>query len=349
MYKSVSLCIRTLRYMAALATAILTLAAIATGCASAPLFESESDAMSEQKSGPASKSVPIPVSGTESIAAGDVQLKSGSLTLNGNLQVAEEAQPGQIILMVHGTLAHNGMEIMQAFQERFSDLGLSSLAITLSLGIDDRRGMFGCDQPHKHRHTDSLGEIDAWFGWLTDQGYSRISLLGHSRGGNQVALYARAQLAHSPDALILIAPMTFSSASLDFDYLRNHGQSLSELVAEARSEAALPARDSLMRVPAFLHCADTQVSPESFLSYYAPEYEADTPTVLQNLELPVLVIAGTEDAISPELKDRVPQSRNIHLIEIDGADHFFRDLYADDGAEAIASFLSKLSDAQTTQ
>lgn len=286
-------------------------------------------------------------------AGGSAQSDSISLdykdhSLRGVLSATDEGSKDQIILMIHGTLAHSNMEIMQAFQALLAELGYNSLAVTLSLGVNDREGMFDCGQPHTHRHTDALREIEAWLKWLADQGYSRISLLGHSRGGNQAALYARAEPTHKPDALILIAPMVFNPERLASDYQRSHGQSLPELIDKARSEVDQAEGTSLMRVPAFLHCANSLVSPASLLSYYAPDYDADTPAVLRDLDLPVIVILGTEDPISRDLEGRLPGHSNISTFKIDGADHFFRDLYADDGAEAIARFLSGLSNSQAT-
>ena len=268
--------------------------------------------------------------------ATEVALDHQGLVLLGKLQIANESRPDTIILMVHGTLAHSGMEIMHAFQERLSDLGLNSLAITLSLDVDKRSGMFDCSASHRHRHEDALGEIGAWQRWLKGRGFSRVTLLGHSRGGNQAALYVQSARSQRPDALVLIAPM-----SVDPDDPEN--EPLGKLITEARARDQQPCNKDLMRIPAFLHCGESLVSPATFLSYYAPDYEADTPTILQGINLPVLLILGTEDPVSRLLAGRVPDRPGIEVFEIDGADHFFRDLYADEGAEAIADFLSVLS------
>ncbi len=169
----------------------------------------------------------------------------------------------------------------------------------------------------------------------------RVSLLGHSRGGNQAALFAQAARTRVLESLILIAPMTFDSEHLAASYADSHSESLSELIAEARGKDLTTDPDALMRVPGFLHCSDSQVSPQSFLSYYLPEYEADTPTILEQLKMPVLVITGTQDSVTPGLLERVPERDGVEMVSIDGADHFFRDLYADEGVEAIAEFMDK--------
>ncbi len=274
-----------------------------------------------------------------------VIIRHQGLDLLGALRISEEAEPDRIILMVHGTLAHSGMEIMETFQALLSDLGHSSLAITLSLGVDKRTGMFGCDQPQLHRHGDAIGEIDAWFQWLAERGFARISLLGHSRGGNQAALFAAAPTTRRPEALILIAPMTYSADDQAAAYESRHAASVTDLIEQARRHALAPRGKGTMRVPGFLHCGESDVSPAAFLSYYAPEYEPDTPRVLQDIDSPVFVVIGTEDSVSPQLAGRIPECPNIEVFEVEGADHFFRDLHADDASEAIVEFLSGLRGA----
>ena len=59
--------------------------------------------------------------------------------LDGELELApgKKIQDG-VLIMVHGTLAHNRMEIMRALQETLGDRNISTLAISLSLGLPDR-------------------------------------------------------------------------------------------------------------------------------------------------------------------------------------------------------------------
>lgn len=103
--------------------------------------------------------------------ADEVSLDHAGLKLNASwMPAGEDWQTGPVLLMTHGTLAHGGMEIMATLQELFADAGMSSLSITLGLGLSDRHGMYDCATLHTHRHTDALDEIGLWLQWLKEQG-----------------------------------------------------------------------------------------------------------------------------------------------------------------------------------
>ncbi len=153
------------------------------------------------------------------------------------------------MLMTHGTLAHGGMEIMQSLQAALKDRGVSSLSITLSLGLSDRRGMYECATPHTHRHVDAVDEIGAWLGWLQSQGVAKVALLGHSRGGNQTARFAAAHPAAPVTAVILVAPQTASADYAAQEYEKRYGKPLAapleraqRLVAEGKGAAMIESR-----------------------------------------------------------------------------------------------------------
>ena len=123
-----------------------------------------------------------------------VKLSQDGQTLNANLEKADGNWPkGPVVLMTHGTLAHGRMEIISGLQEMLKDRGISSLAVNLSLGINDRESaMYKCETPHSHKHTDAVEEIGTWLSWLKAQGVENLALLGHSRGGNQTARFCDA-------------------------------------------------------------------------------------------------------------------------------------------------------------
>ena len=58
------------------------------------------------------------------------------------------------------------MEPIANLQDVLTERGFNTLAITLSLGISDRKGIYDCAQPHRHLHTDALDEISAWLQWV---------------------------------------------------------------------------------------------------------------------------------------------------------------------------------------
>src|SRR3546814_19701804 len=68
-------------------------------------------------------------------AADPVRLVVDGRGLDGELHLASgRTIRDGVMVLVHGTLAHNRMEIMQMLQETIGERGLSTLAVTLSMG-----------------------------------------------------------------------------------------------------------------------------------------------------------------------------------------------------------------------
>jgi len=267
-----------------------------------------------------------------------VAIESGGLTLSGELRLAPGTRLADgVVLMVHGTMAHHGMEIMTSLQALLAERGRSSLAITLSLGRDDRRGFEDCQGVQTHRQTDAIAEIDAWRSWLSAQGAGPTVLLGHSRGGNQVARAAARSDAQGLAAVMLLAPMTWSDERVARAYAERAGRPLEGVLAQA---AALAPDETLRGVP-FLSCPDAEVRADSFLSYYRDDGRNDTPSLLGEIAAPTLVIAAENDAVVVDLPDRVAPrlDDDTQLVVIAGADHMFLEFFAEDAADAIADFL----------
>jgi pimeloyl-ACP methyl ester carboxylesterase len=276
--------------------------------------------------------------------AGEIKLPFQGMTLNANLEKAGESWPaGPVVLMTHGTLAHRGMEIMAGLQSMFADRDISSLAINLSLGLDDRAaGMYDCATPHSHRHTDAVAEIGAWLEWLKTQGAEKVTLLGHSRGGNQTARFAAATADPAVVAVFLIAPQTWSADYAAADYEKRYGKPLAPVLAKARGLVDAGKGDTLMESVDFIYCEQTSATATAFVSYYAADADMDTPAVIPAIKAPVLVVAGTEDTAVkglPEKMEPVADGERVRLLVMDGADHFFRDLYSEDIADAVAELL----------
>ncbi len=273
-----------------------------------------------------------------------VQIESAGVTLNG--WWTEVDDPRATVLMVHGTLAHANMEIMTTLAEVFAEHAIESLRVSLSLGIDDRHGMLDCGSTQRHRHEDAVDEIAAWFRWLEQRGRSSVLLLGHSRATNQVTRYAARKDLQAPAALILVAP-GIRDADTAARYGASSGQALAPLLDRATELVESGQGDEVLGRVAFLHCDAAEVTAASFLSYYADDPAFDTLGLAASAGIPVIVFAGSEDPLSRGVDAAIveyQQNAPVDFVMIDGADHFFRDLYAYDLVEAVQAWIDAMED-----
>lgn len=273
------------------------------------------------------------------VQADPVTLEYEGRELQGRYEPPPPGEP--VVLMVHGTLAHADMEIMTAFREVLAEEGWGALAVSLSYGETARSGMYPCESLHGHLASEAGAEIAAWLAWLKRRGAERIVLLGHSRGALQVAEYAAGRPLPGVAAIILVAPPLAEPASMAAGYEARYGVALDGVLAKAREAVAAGQPDAPLEVPGFLHCPDARVTAESFLSYYGPEAPGNLTALIARSPVPVLVIAGSEDAVSPGLPAAIRPSETplVRVVEVAGADHFFRDLYAYDVVESIQGFV----------
>lgn len=281
----------------------------------------------------AALAVALPAAGAE------VSIDHRGLKLNGFSELAAgKSWRDGAVLLVHGTLVHGQMDTIKSLQRAFKEQGRSSLAITLSLGIPDRRGNFDCARPHTHRHADAIAEIATWVKWLRGQGADNITIMGHSRGGNQVARYALDAPDPAAKRIVLLAPATWNGTRVAGEYERRFKTSLARVLNAARDLADKGKGKEMLTKVGFLYCPDATVAAATFLSYYTDDKRMDTPSILGGISVPVLVIGGTTDTIIPDLAERMMgrATGSVKFRTVEGADHFFLDLFADDVAEIVA-------------
>lgn len=275
------------------------------------------------------------------LEAKEVTLPYQGLVLNANLELAAGKKIADgAILITHGSLAHRGMESLVNFQNLFKEKGYNTLAINLSLGLNNRHGMYDCRIPHRHRYTDAVAEIHAWLEWLKKQGVSRVVVLGHSRGAAQTALYAAERKHALTKAVVLLAPATLDNAS-PTDYEERFQQPLALLLEKAQDLIRAGKGDTLLEGIGLMTCADTSATAASLVSYYTGPH-LDTMALLSKIDRPVLVVVAGGDEIVVDLERKVAprvDGKRIQMKVIENADHFFRDLYADEAVDAIDLFL----------
>lgn len=278
--------------------------------------------------------------------AAEVKIENQGLDVLGSLEVApgKSLKSNGVVLLVHDTLAHHRMEIMSALQELLRERGLNSLAITLGLGLNERRGLYDCSLEQDHRNEDAAIEITSWVNWLKEQGAADITLAGHSRGGNQAAIYAAKEPDKTVKRLVLIAPLADTTASIAGEFEQRFGRPLLPLLAEAEKLVAEEQVTTLLTDVPFLNCDRAKVTAGAFVNYYGPNQNLYTPSLLPHIKLPLLVAVGDLDPLASELVPAIqgiPEAKTITLLNIPGADHFFRDLAAEDLADQIKAFTER--------
>ena len=278
------------------------------------------------------------------VYAEELKLQQDDLTLNANLEKADDWPAAPTVLITHGTLSHNKSEIMAALQELFLQHGVSSLAINLGLGLNDRHGPYDCNTPHNHRHEDAIDEIGTWLDWLEKQGVKQVVLLGHSRGGNQTAWFAAEHDDPVIKKVILVAPQTWNPEYEAQSYENNYGEPLTAVLGNAESLVAAGRPAAAIEHTDFIYCKDTTASAEAVVSYYAADPRKDTPYLLAKIKKPILVFAGSEDQTVKGLNEKLAplaEAGDIQLVVLDGADHFFRDLYVEDLVDSAVEFINE--------
>lgn len=266
-----------------------------------------------------------------------VRLPHNNITLLANLVEVNDNKNAPFFLITHGTLAHNKMEIISAMQTELAAENFSSLAVNLSYSINARQSaMLDCGITHQHKHEDAVSELAAWVKWVQQAGYNDVYLVGHSRGGAQTAWY----MTQSPPLIIkgavLIAPANNSPEKTIANYKKNYGTTPSEALSAQQGKTMLENID-------FIYCRKAHVAKDTFNSYYKNEPRFAFSHSAKTIDQPLLVVAGSEDEIVPLTQADVDaiQKDNASFLMVDGADHFFRDLYMLDIVEGIKTWITK--------
>ncbi len=282
------------------------------------------------------------------VHAQEVSFPYKGLTLNANLELAANSKIADgVILITHGGLGHYGMKVMVYLQKLLKDRGYNSLAINLSLAINNRHGTYDCAITHRHTNDDAVAEIGAWTDWLKQQGVTRITLLGHSRGGAQTALYASQTKNRLIKAVVLIAPATRDNTDAA-TYQHNFNRPLASVLEGAQGLHKAGKDSAVLDKISLLTCGDTSATANSFLSYYAPAAQilrVDTPALLSKIKQPVLVVVAGKDETVVDLDKKIAplaDGKHVQMKVIEGADHALRDLYADEAVDAIDVFLKSV-------
>src|SRR5512139_2488074 len=105
----------------------------------------------------------LSLTGIVSAAEQELELSVGGRTALATLRMPASMQPDTpLVVMTHGTLAHKDMDAIRTLAQALADRGIATLAHTLSLGQDRRKGMYDCAARHDYVTDDAATEIGGW-------------------------------------------------------------------------------------------------------------------------------------------------------------------------------------------
>ena len=291
-----------------------------------------------------------------------VQIEGAVHKLNGLLTATENNPNKNIVLLVHGILGHQEMEIISNIRSILSENNIDSLSVNLSYGVGARgNSFFPCNRKHKHNEKSSIDEISQWYNYLLSKDYSNIYLLGHSRGALNVA---QSFTHHNPvlsvKGVFLLAPPSMNTNDYFQLYKDSYGINLKTKMSEMKNRIKNGSED--YSEISFFHCQKAIVHDVTFLSYYehtTPKslkirmlgftYSTKNtfysyPDLLDSLRYIkdfTFIFTASEDSISNFTYNKIKNSnkKNVELIMIDGSGHMFRDLYLEEVMDTVLEFI----------
>jgi len=277
----------------------------------------------------------------ELCVAEEVTQSFNGITVNANLEMAagKDFNDG-MVLILHGMMGHNKMELVVASQQILLENDLSSLAINLSLNLDNRHGYFDCNLPQAHLQQNAVKELALWVDWLRQRGVRKIVLMSHSRGANQAMVYAAENSDPEISHVILLAP---GADDVKGSYEKRYGPIFDANVRRMQERIGLNKGGEPVSNIDFWFCPRAEVTPDSFISYYGPDSKfRQFHKYLGKIQVPVLVIAGSQDERFPNIPEQIGpmiDNQRLFLVVIEDSGHFFRDLNIEEAVEALIEFI----------
>ncbi len=281
------------------------------------------------------------------VMAEEVKTEHQGLDVLANLDMApgKSLKADGAVILLHDSLGHHRMELMAVLQELLHARGINSLAVTLSLGLNARRGVYDCGLEQDHRNEDAREELQTWVNWLKEKGAANVVLAGHGRGGAQVAYYLTREPDKAVKRAVLIAPLAQTFSSAGGEYQDRFRVPLQPALAEAERHMAEDQANQLMENVAFLQCPQARVTAGAFINYYGDNPNLYTPSLVPGIKLPTLIAVGDQDPLGEELSAAISgiptDTSHITQAVISGADSQFRDIGADHLADRMKSFLQQ--------
>jgi len=216
-----------------------------------------------------------------------------------------------VVLMVHGFLTTRNHATLKNLNLAIADEGYSTLAPTLSLGIDQRNQRLPCEAIHTHTMQSDVKEIESWVDWLLSQGHKNIILLGHSFGSLHMLVYLK-----NGNQSIRYA---IASSLIDLEHAIGTQKVYSQL---KQARQAIKANNNALQEYKISYCKKFVSTPGSFASY-AEWDKARILKLLSSVTTPVHIVMGSSDNRMDKSWPATLKKQGSELSIINGANHFF--------------------------
>jgi len=258
-----------------------------------------------------------------------------TLNIQSEAEFLEGEKDKPAILILHGFLTTNKFHTVVSMAKALHEEGYSVISPTLSLNINHRKTSVKCNSIHTHTLENDVLEVKDWIDWLTENGYKKVILLGHSSGSLELLEYLNTH----QDERIQLAIFT------SIFYL--NGKELGTVEEEVTyAKSLLNSPQKRPHKYNFLFCKNNYfASPESYLSYLKLERNYVLESI-KNLKIPTHSIMGSADKRYQSVGENwltELESTGTNLITIEGANHFFSSEHEFDLQDHLVSIINASS------
>ncbi|MEW8027355.1 MAG: alpha/beta fold hydrolase [Candidatus Thiodiazotropha sp.] len=256
-----------------------------------------------------------------------IYLQSDSgLTINAEYLDTKSSAPP--ILILHGFLQTRDFFTVRRIGNALHEAGYKVLLPNLSLGINNRRQSLACEAVHNHSIQQDTNEIALWVDWLHNKTDRTVTLIGHSAGSLNLVSYLDAYPDSPVKKSLLISLVAFL-----------HGPVAKENAEEQmRAEADLNLNGIRINRYRLAYCDHYATTAKDYLSYLAWDPNRTLKAISSMQVKPTIIFGGDDNRLGPDWKPQL-QSHQAHIIEIDGASHFFDHAYEFDLLDGIEKSL----------
>lgn len=217
------------------------------------------------------------------------------------------------ILILHGFLQTYQFSTVQYIASELIDNDYPVLTPNLSLNINKRNGSLSCEARHSHTSNDGNIEIEQWIQWLIKQDHSKIILIGHSTGSNQILSYAN----NNPHTSVLGLIVTSIGPVWSISHTKHALMDIASAKQQLKSDP-----DVILRYTIGFCDNNFTAPPNAFLSYMHWS-EKFTLNAIKNSKKPVHIILGEKDQFLPLNWAAKVRTISSNLSIISNANHFF--------------------------